>query len=314
MAHLHSPSDTEDTTRLSDLSLGMQARVRARASCTSPVNPPIPAPDFQISQSFDQVHLDQPNYDVPGAMSTCQTADTYQRNLSGSLFMQTQTQQNHGRGDSPTFPLRPVSFQRPRPSSPPMNVTPMLAPPTSTHQPSTAPFTTASTPTAPTSNLLTLPAVQLPAIGPPRPVVQKRKTGSKIISANAKKKKKGVEGQAIDVEESAQEADDQAGDELTALIRDLKSDLVAFRVDLPTPFVVTAEGEAKGDTALAIRSLAQFVTDQMTLVRGGLLLLATRVSTLEAHLKTSRKVPKGERSDQENEVHKYIQVCNIQLR
>ena len=139
--------------------------------------------------------------------------------------------------------------------------------------------------------------------------VQKRKAEPK--STSAKKKKKGVEGQAIEVEEPTQETDDQASDELTTLIRDLKSDLATFRVDLPTPFIVTAEAEATGDPALAIRSLAQFMTDQVTVVRGGLLLLATRVSALEVHLKTSRKAPRAERSDQETEAYKYIKVCEF---
>jgi len=53
------------------------------------------------------------------------------------------------------------------------------------------------------------------------------------------------------------------------------------------------------------------MTDQMTVVRGGLLLLATRVSALEVHLKTSRKAPRAERSDQETEAYKYIKVCEF---
>lgn len=139
-------------------------------------------------------------------------------------------------------------------------------------------------------------------------VVQKRKVGLKSASANPKKKRKGIEGQAIEIEESAPESDDQAEDELTALIRELKSALADFCVDLPTPSVVAAEGEVKGDLALAIRSLGQLMTDQMALVHGGMLLLATRVSAMEEQLKTSQKAPRGERSDQENEAFKYIKV------
>lgn len=138
------------------------------------------------------------------------------------------------------------------------------------------------------------------------PTVQKRKMGSK--STNVKKRKKGAQGQAVEIEESDQDTDEQAGDELTTLIQVLKSDITVFRVDLPAPFIVTAGGEAQGDLGLAIRSLGQYVTDQVNLVRGGLLLLATRVSALEGQVKTSRKPPKGERSDQENEVIKYIKV------
>ncbi len=129
----------------------------------------------------------------------------------------------------------------------------------------------------------------------------------KSASANARKKKKG--GHAIEVEEPAQDTEDHTGDELTALIQDLKSDLATFHVDLPTPFVVTAEGEVKGDPALVICSLGQFMTDQMALVCGGLQLLATQVSAMEEYHKTSQKVPRGEQSDQENEAHRYVKVC-----
>ena len=330
MAHLH---DTNDIICLSDLAPRLQAIVRAsrKTPATS-----VPVPVFEFSQASDDDPLDLPNGAVPGSATmtnnTHQTVEISRRNLPGSLFIQPQTSQIRqslapmDREDSPSFPLQPASFQPPCPSFPCMQ----LAAPIPAQQPTMAPFTTASTsttPTTPTSNLPSpfLPIVQLPAIGAPRPspsemcgsvvpsVAQKCKTGSKNIGTNPKKKKRGAEGQVIEVKESAQGGDEQATDELTTLIRDLKNDLASFRVDLPTPFVVGAQGDATGDPALAIRSLAQFVTDQVTIVRGGLLLLATQVSNLETHFKTSRKVPKGERSDQENSAYKYIKVRTFQL-
>ena len=318
MPHLRPPSDTEDIIRLRDLSPETQARVRAA------IRPPVPVPEFPISQSSNEAHLDKPNH---GVVTTSQVVETSQRSPSGDQPMQSQIlqiQENRalkGREDSPSFPLS-SSSQPLRPSFPPVCAAPMPAPQISAPQSSTAPLVTMFTPT---SNLPTalLPSVQHPALGAPHPspsgrsgpivpsVLQKRKT--KNTSTNARKKKRGAEGQVIEVKESAQGVDDQATDELATLIRELKSDLASFRVDLPTPFVVAAEGGAMGDPALAIRSLAQFFTDQMAFVRGGSLLLATRVSNLEAHFKTSRKVPKGERSDQENEVYKYMKVCYFQL-
>lgn len=288
MSHFHPPSDPQDTILLSDLSPETQARVRAL------IRPPV-----------------KPLASTPGPS---------QWNLSGSELAQLQVQQtqpNHApisRENPPSFPLTEFSFELPRPSFPWMHTAPAPLAAAITHA--------VVTHAAPTSNLPTppLPAFQLPAITALRPlpseqsgsvvpsVVQKRKTGLKSGSSYVKKKKKGLEGQAIEVEESARDSDDHTGDELTALIRDLKSDLASFRVDLPTPFVVTAEGEAKGDLALVIRSLGQLMTDQMALVRGGLLLLATRVSAMEEPLKNSRKVPRGERSDQENEAYKYMKV------
>ena len=325
MSHSHPPSDLPDTIRLSDLSPGTQARVRALFS--PPANPLASVPDIMISRphspSPDKVQLECPNYIAPpGARATSihPIPGPSQWNLSGSELTQPQvlqTQPNHApisREGSPSFPLTALPFQPPRPFFPWMDTAPA---------PLTTPIAPAVvTPAAPTSNLPTplLPTFQLPAMTGLRPspsersgsvvpsVVQKRKTGLKSASSNAKKRKKGPKGQAIEVEESAQDSDDHTGDELTALIGDLKSDLASFRVDLPTPFVVTAEGEVKGDPALVIHSLGQFMTDQMAFVRGGLLLLATRVSAMEEHLKISRKVPRRERSDQENEAYRYIKV------
>ena len=213
------------------------------------------------------------------------------------------------RESTPSFPHQPFSFQAPPPSYPWMH-------------PAPSPLTTTHTPSTPTSGLPTpsLPLFQLPAMAGPRPslferagsavpsTVQKRKTGVKGTSSHAKKKRKGMEGQVIEMEESAPDPNDQAGDGLTDLIRVLRSDLTGFCVDLPSPFVVAAEGDVKGDPGLAIQSLGQFVTDQMALVRGGLLLLATRVSAIEEYQKPTRKAPRGERSDQEIEAIKYIKV------
>ena len=129
----------------------------------------------------------------------------------------------------------------------------------------------------------------------------------KGASSHAKKKRKGIAGRIIEIEESADDSNDQ-GDGLTALIRELRSELGEFCVDLPLPFVVAAEGEVKGDPGLAIHSLVQFVTDQMAIIRGGLLLLATRVTAMEEHNKNAQMPPRGERTDQENEAIKYIKV------
>ena len=126
--------------------------------------------------------------------------------------------------------------------------------------------------------------------------VQKRKTGVKGASSHARKKRKGIEGQVIGIEQSAEDPNNHR-DGLTALIRDLRNDLTEFSVDLPSPFVVAAEGEVKGNLGLVIHSLGQFVTDQMAPIRGGLLLLATRVSAMEELHKNSPKPPRGKEID-----------------
>lgn len=180
-----------------------------------------------------------------------------------------------GRENTPSIPLLAYTFQPPQPSFPWM--------PASLH-----PWTTPPTPSTPTSSLPTpfLPIVQLPAMAGLRPspsegsgsvvpsTVQKHKTGVKGASSHARKKWKGIEGQVIRIEQSAEDPNNHR-DGLTALIWDLRNDLTEFSVDLPSPFVVAAEGEVKGDLGLVIHSLGQFVTEQMAPICGGLLLLAT---------------------------------------